>query len=224
MLPGLNCAGMAGSLAYSTTYIGMADSASGVFAGSDFGPAHLSRRIFVAVRWTGNSTVLKTLTGATIGGVTATIHIQNGADASVGAFYGIAIISALVPAGTSGTISLSFSGAIVSCRIYWASAIGLVATTANATATDETSSGGTATVNATTTIAVPGTGLILAITGGLLAGGGSPDPTLTQPPATATNLFALYSRQTLNAGRSVNATLTGSSPSVAVVAVTWQEP
>lgn len=72
-----------------------------------FGEVGPSRRIAVAVHWCAGATNL-TLSSATIGGISATIHIQDshtGGSTSLG----VAIVSALVPTATSGTVSVTFS-------------------------------------------------------------------------------------------------------------------
>jgi hypothetical protein len=76
------------------------------FAGQNLGAEDTTRRIVVVVHW-GQSVNTRTLNSATINGVAATIHVQNGGSAATRC----AIISALVPTGTSGTIALAFSGA-----------------------------------------------------------------------------------------------------------------
>ncbi len=75
------------------------------FAGQSLGAEDSTRRIVVVVHWD-DSIDTRTLSSVTIAGVGATIHRQGNGGAT-----GCAIASALVPTGTSGTISFTLSGA-----------------------------------------------------------------------------------------------------------------
>lgn len=118
------------------------------FASVGIGSADSTRRVIVAVHW-GNSAA-RTLSSATIGGVSATIHVQSSSTAR-----GVAIISALVPTGTTATIEFTFSGAAVRAGIgVW-------------TSIDEQNSSPTATFTDATdpfsgTINVPADGFVVA--------------------------------------------------------------
>jgi hypothetical protein len=75
-----------------------------------FGTVDSVRRIVCGVHWVEGG-FHRTLNSATIGGVAATIHVNvghNGGSTGLGA----AVMSALVPTGTSGTVALSFSGTV----------------------------------------------------------------------------------------------------------------
>ena len=83
-----------------------------------FGNARADRRIAAVIHWSEAGTHF-TLNSATIGGEAATIHVQRGhTGGSTG--LGVAIVSAVVPTGTSGAVECTFSGAAadVSCGVY----------------------------------------------------------------------------------------------------------
>lgn len=70
----------------------------------NFGEAHKTRRIFVVAGASNGTSGAGDVSSATIGGVAATIHLNN--------FQGLvksAIFSAIVPTGTSGTISITYA-------------------------------------------------------------------------------------------------------------------
>lgn len=72
------------------------------------GAAAANRRLFALVHW-GEDGNHRTLTSATIGGVSATVHLQEGhTGGSTG--FGVAIISAIVPSGTTASIVTSYTG------------------------------------------------------------------------------------------------------------------
>lgn len=78
------------------------------YVGVPFGSPTPSRIVVVCVHWA-ESAIHRTLTGAFIGGVPATIHAQRGhSGGSTG--FGAAIISANATGGTSGDVTLGFSG------------------------------------------------------------------------------------------------------------------
>lgn len=88
-------------------------------------PAAAGRRIFAIIEWACTAdAVVTTLNSATIGGIAATIHVQNNSNGT-SAFtnYGCAIISATVPTGTSGTLAATFSNATL--RTMYASYCGV---------------------------------------------------------------------------------------------------
>lgn len=76
----------------------------------NIGTAASARRVVPVVHWREGGTH-QTLTSATIGGVAATIHVQRGHTGGVTGL-GVAIISALVPTGTTATLALTFSGGV----------------------------------------------------------------------------------------------------------------
>lgn len=85
------------------------------FTSQSFGAAYPTRVMTYAVHWIVGS-VAHTLSSATIGGVTATINKQVGHTGGTTGL-GVALISALVPLGTSGTVALTFSGSCDECAI-----------------------------------------------------------------------------------------------------------
>jgi hypothetical protein len=109
-----------GGASFSVSFLGSNASTSAgssqSFAGESLGTAASSREIFVAVSWIAGS-VARTLSSGTIGGVSATIRVQDGLSDGFGHSLGAAVISAAVPTGATGTISLSFSGSVDACAI-----------------------------------------------------------------------------------------------------------
>jgi hypothetical protein len=125
-----------GSLTTSTS-----DLSTYTFSSQAIGTASTTRRVVVAVHCGRDTGASPSLSSATIGGVSATIHAtQSG---SGGGFYGYAaIISATVPTGTTADVVLNLSA-----TSYWAGITviaidGLNSTTPTATATDNTLSSG----------------------------------------------------------------------------------
>lgn len=102
-----------GKAAFSVSYLGNTASVSNnttyTFSGESLGVAASSREIFVAVSWNGG-VALRTLSSATIGGISATIQVQDGVSNGTTLSLGAAIISAAVPTGTTGNIVCTFSG------------------------------------------------------------------------------------------------------------------
>ena len=94
------------------SYIGLttiADTtATPVATGVAIGAEAFDRRVFILVHWI-NATAVKALASATIGGVAATIHAQSSATLAASTYAGTAIISAVLPTGTTATIALSFA-------------------------------------------------------------------------------------------------------------------
>lgn len=93
---------------FNLSYITCDGSTSGAttytFNTISLGDANTSREIFIIVNWT--TTAARTLSSATIGGVTATIASQaNGTTSGEGCIF------ASVPTGTTGTIVFTLSGA-----------------------------------------------------------------------------------------------------------------
>lgn len=77
------------------------------FSSIAFGTPSSGRYIFMLVPYYHGTTTNRTISSATIGGVTATIHACP--TSNNGTYGGIALISALVPTGTSGTVTLTFN-------------------------------------------------------------------------------------------------------------------
>lgn len=121
--------------------------------GAAIGAAAADRRVFCIVDWTKSGSP-SSLSSATIGGVAATIHAQN----KVASVFGlsVAIISALVPTGTTATVSLTFSAAA-------SPGLGVYRVTGlqSATALDVISTGGSLGDPYSDTIDVAGQGILL---------------------------------------------------------------
>lgn len=81
---------------------------------ADFGTASAARRIIVVV-----TSIEQPLTSIVIGGVNATIHVQDTALSPTAS--GVAIASAIVPTGTSGDIVVTYSAGIgtYTPRVHW---------------------------------------------------------------------------------------------------------
>lgn len=104
------------------------------FSSQSFGDARSDREILVTIAATGNAAV-RAISAATIGGVSADIHKQVNDSSPANPFFA-GIISAPVPMGTSGTVSITFSGGCLKCGIAMYRAIRLASRTAHATAFD----------------------------------------------------------------------------------------
>ncbi|PAP93984.1 hypothetical protein [Mesorhizobium wenxiniae] len=120
MLPGI--AGiMAGiGAAFEATFLSSTNDDSNAadysFGSESFGDAASGREIFVSVSWGGDNNA-RTISSATIGGVSATVHDQDSIADGISQSVGAGVISAEVPSGTSGTIEVNFSGTVRSCAI-----------------------------------------------------------------------------------------------------------
>ena len=119
-------------LSYLQTSSSTLDSSGVVTISSqNFGTAASDRYIFCGVTWSSDGSGY-TLDSATIGGVSATIHVQTEDPAG----YGSAIISAPVPSGTSGDIVLTFNQASIAARAHAYRVTGLGSQTAHDTDSD----------------------------------------------------------------------------------------
>lgn len=124
------------SLAFLQATADAADQTTYDFTSQDFGSADATREIIVSVLWFTGANA-QTLNSASIGGVSATIHVQNNDQISGNLYVGAAIISASVPTGTSGTVSVTLSAGCLGCAIGAYRAINLISTTPHHTATDD---------------------------------------------------------------------------------------
>jgi hypothetical protein len=190
------------------------------FATVNFGAADATRRIVIAVHW--GAALNRTLNSASIGGVGATTHI----DALASASTRVAIISALVPTGTSGTVSLTFSGACAQCAIGTYRALNETSASPTDTANDLTVASGLV----TDTINVPTNGWVVA--GASFEVGGATTTTWTGVTETydivagdSGIIFKTGGSQTglsSQTGRTISAQNTDTSaPAGALVAVSW---
>lgn len=140
------------------------NNATYTFTNHAIGAAAATRRVVVVVHWS-RSTAVGTLNSATIGGVGATIHVQDGG-AGVGGK--VAIISAMLAAGTTSTIVLNFSSAQDRCYVAVYRAINETAGSPNATASDNAVTGNQFDLS----IAVPANGWVVAGVNANQAGSG----------------------------------------------------
>lgn len=76
---------------------------------ASIGTASADRLVVGVIAHKRSSAPGRSVSSATIGGVSATIHEQRGADGNA---IGLAIISAVVPTGTTATVSVTLSGAV----------------------------------------------------------------------------------------------------------------
>jgi len=87
------------------------------------GDAAADRRIFAIIHWAEGGTH-RTLSTVTLGGVSVTIHAQAGhSGGSTG--LGVAIVSALIPSGTTATRSFTFSAGVTGYSFAAISTLGM---------------------------------------------------------------------------------------------------
>lgn len=79
------------------------------FSGMDFGPAADGRILVACLAWASSSGTPVSLTAAAIGGVSATTLVMQD-NTSFGTGRSVAIVAALVPSGSSGTVAFSVGG------------------------------------------------------------------------------------------------------------------
>lgn len=85
------------------------------FSSTSIGAASVSRLVVVTVGFCDRIGTGRTISSATIGGVTATINTQINDAASTAP--GVGIVSAVVPTGTTGDVVINFSGLVHGCGI-----------------------------------------------------------------------------------------------------------
>jgi hypothetical protein len=204
------------SLEFRVSAVDATDLTTYTFSTVDIGVADSTRRVIVGVA--GAAGAARTLSSATIGGVSATIHTNlSSADHS-------SLISVLVPTGTTATIVLTFSGGMISAGIGVYRLINETVSTPHATATDTTLSAGVL----STTIDVPSNGALVAVCKGFAA---ISPPTYTWSGATERYDQTVESADSHSGasetglgsetGRTVSATLTGLGPSGTLSVLTW---
>lgn len=132
------------------------DTATGgkTFSGVSFGDPQSNRRIVCVLSWVRATGLDTAISGATIGGVSATIHVQQnfGVEGRIGA----AVFSAVVPSGTSGTVSFNTSPGNAGS---WFSLLGVVRLLGASVSTTDV---GTGTSSASATLTVPTRGIVCA--------------------------------------------------------------
>lgn len=99
-LPTLEFIGVRGSSSNTTTYN---------FSSVSIGAAHPKRRVFLCIVWRSSTGAGRTVSSATINGVSATVHAATSTSGQ-GNEEGTNIISAPVPTGTSVNVSITMSG------------------------------------------------------------------------------------------------------------------
>lgn len=109
MLPGMVPIGVVSMMPVDCSYIGKYSSATNSFANVGFGAVSPMRRVYIVGSVTrtdapGNDT---TITGVIIGGIPATIHVQNQSLLASNTRPVLFIASAVVPTGTSGTVVIT---------------------------------------------------------------------------------------------------------------------
>ena len=119
--------GLMPSLSYRTHAVDASDLTTYSFAGVDIGTADAVRYVIVGVA-ARNTTADRTISSATIGGVSASIVVDGSSS-----FSQCAILMAAVPTGTTGTIAITFSAAQLRCGIAVWAAYNLQSATAVAT-------------------------------------------------------------------------------------------
>lgn len=141
MLPGiLGVAGLLGG-ARSATYLAAAYDESGsnatTYTPADFdvGDAAPDRRIFAIIHWNEGG-AHRTLNSVTLGGVSATIHAQRGHSGGTTGL-GVAIVSAIIPTGSTASRSFTFSGAATGYAFAAIRTVGMNRSTPFDTDTDE---------------------------------------------------------------------------------------
>lgn len=88
--------------------------------GVSFGVASSGRYLYFLAGGQSSSAATRTISSATIGGVTATVLAEIG-DSGSGNDTHCALIAAAVPTGTSGTVAINYSGSALNNAIYgWA--------------------------------------------------------------------------------------------------------
>lgn len=104
------------------------------FSAQNLGAGNFNRLIICGVFWTGDAAT-RTISSATIGGVTATIVAQTN-DPTPANPIGAGIIQAAVPSGASGDVAITFSGGCLRAGIALWRAVNLKSTTATGLGTD----------------------------------------------------------------------------------------
>jgi hypothetical protein len=128
------------------------------FSGASLGAEAADRYIFVTITAASSTGTARTISSGSIGGVAASIAVQQGAASSSG--MTAAIMLAAVPTGTTGDVVVTLSGAGGSCDIGVYRVTGLGSATAFDTAVNSDEAGGGV---VSTTIDVPGNGFVIGV-------------------------------------------------------------
>lgn len=195
------------------------------YATQNFGVAEATRRIVVVFNWSVQNAA-RVVTSGTIGGIAATVHLSATTGPTVAQTdCGTAILSALVPSGTSGNIAIVANGAMSRSSIGVYRAVGEGVATPHATMNDIAMSAGVL----TGTINIPGGGWVV----GGACGNTTPGQAFTwagvtgnydSPSAEAAGVVYSGGHATnlpLEVGRTVSATLSGTPVRGALAAISW---
>lgn len=104
------------AVSYESTAQNVNASSSYSFSAMDIGAAAADRRVFITVSWAGDD-FPEQIASATIGGIAATIHKQQTLSDSVSQSIGCAILSAVVPTGTTATVVINFTDVAEMCAV-----------------------------------------------------------------------------------------------------------
>jgi hypothetical protein len=210
------------SIEYIATTMDAVDRTTYTFAGASIGAADATRRVFAICYWAQASSL--TLSSATIAGGAATIHLQ--ATGSPSPFPGQAIISALVPTGTTATIAFTLSGGAISGQVAVFRALNEANTSPHDTMSDTTLSANTL----SGTIDIPSGGWLLSGAYHTRSGGpgviGWTGNTVAFEQQAENSSFrisaALDNGMTVEAGRTVSSNSpTGTTTAASLVSVSW---
>lgn len=167
-----------------------------------------------------------TITGVNIGGGAATIHAQQAAAIANGHTVMTVIASRIIPTGSSGAVTITFSAGKTS-RNYRTSGYSIYGAASNAAFASNTSTAS----NPSMSLNAPSGGVVIAAAG---ASGSSPNPsnmswsaglTRDQQGSPETSPYTLYSSAsklvTATGSQAAVATITGTKTSQCGVAVSW---
>lgn len=142
------------ALSYTDSFTSTTSGSSFTSGSEDIGNADASRRVIVAVVWSTSTSSPKTLSSATIGGLSATIHQQiapNGIRS--------ALISRKVPSGLTAVCSVTLSGSVSNCSMFFYRLVNESSSSPYDTASDITLSGSTLSAN----LSIPSNGVAIGV-------------------------------------------------------------
>lgn len=115
----MGSAGRAATIAYASTAVDANALTEYTYAGQGIGTAAANRKVVVAAAIISSTSVVRTVSAMTIGGVSATLVKQ--VNAASGNYPSLEIWQAVVPTGTTGDIVVTWSGDAARCGIgVWA--------------------------------------------------------------------------------------------------------
>lgn len=101
--------------AFTATTSSVTNATTYTFSAVDIGAADTNRMVVVAIATSSNASSTRTVSSATIGGVSATVNVQ--VSAAAASFRSAHIISAVVPTGTTGDVVITMSGTMARMAI-----------------------------------------------------------------------------------------------------------